>query len=133
MKQAIIAATAYCLALFGPGFVLGTMRVVLIMPRIGEFAATLLELPVMLTAAFFACRWAIRRWKVPNATSLRLVMASSFLALLLSMEMLLGIALFGRTMAEQWAAQTTPAGLLGLTAQCLAALLPMYVANGDRT
>ena len=131
MNRALIAGTAYFVALFALGFVLGTIRVMIVAPRFGQFAATLAEVPVMLTAAFFACRWAIRRWRVLPAIAVRWAMALCFLALLLSGEMLLGAILFERTVAEQYAAFATPAGLLGLTAQIIAALLPVFIAKGD--
>ena len=64
MKPALIAASAYFPALFALGFVFGTIRVIFVVPRIGELLATMAEVPVMLIAAYFACRWAIRRWQL---------------------------------------------------------------------
>ena len=133
MKRALIAGTAYFLALFALGFVLGTIRVMLVAPPFGELAATFAEVPVMLTAAFFACCWAIRRWHVPRTIAIRWAMVLWFLALLLLFETLGGATLFARTMAEQWAALATPAGLLGLSAQIIAALLPLFVGEGKRS
>lgn len=130
MKRALIAGIVYALALFALGFMLGTVRLMFVAPRFGELAATLLELPVMLTAAFFACRYVIGRWQVGGPKANRTAMALSFLALLLSLEMLLGVTLVGRTVAEQWATLTTPAGLLGLTAQIIAALFA-FVIDSD--
>lgn len=82
MKRALIAASAYFLTLFALGFALGTIRVLAVAPRIGELAATLAEVPVMLAAAFFVCRWAIRRWQVPPGPAIRWTMVLWFLALL---------------------------------------------------
>ena len=65
MKHALIAGTAYFLALFALGFVLGTIRVIYVAPRFGQFAATFAEVPVMLVAALFACRWTVGHWQVP--------------------------------------------------------------------
>lgn len=125
----MIAATAYFVALFALGFVLGTVRMLAIVPRFGPLLATLAEVPVMLVAAVFACRAAIRRWQVSRAAPIRWAMVLWFVALLFICETLLGTALFGRTAAQQWAALATPAGLLGVSAQLLAALLPMVVAR----
>lgn len=50
-------AVAYFLLVFGAGFVLGTVRVLLILPLVGERAAELLEMPLMLTVIVFAARW----------------------------------------------------------------------------
>jgi hypothetical protein len=133
MQRALIAASVYFLALFALGFVLGTIRVLVVAPRIGEIAAVFAEVPVMLTAAYFACRWAVRRWQVPRGIAIRWAMVLWFLALLLMFEALLGSLLFGRSLADQWAAVTGPAGLLGLSAQIIAALLPVFVGKQEPT
>lgn len=131
MNRPFTAATVYFLALFALGFLLGTIRVLFVSPRIGELAATLLEAPLMLIAAFFLCRWVVGRWRVPPDLAARGAMVLWFLLLLILFETLLGIALFGRTLGEIWAGLATPAGLVGLTAQTIAALLPLLV--GRRT
>ena len=118
--------------LFAFGFVLGTIRVLFVVPHIGELAATIAEVPVMLTAAYYTCRWAIRRWQVPSTTAIRLAMVPWFLALLFVFEALLGATLFGRSVAEQWTALGSPAGLVGISAQIIAAILPLFVSKGER-
>ncbi len=132
MKRALIAATVYFLALFALGFVLGTVRVLIVAPRIGVLRATVVEVPSMLTAAYFCCRRVIARWQVPTPWTARLVMALWFLALLTLSETVLGTALFGQTLARQWTALTAPAGLLGLTAQAIAASMPIFIGEGRR-
>ena len=133
MKRALVAGTAYFLALFVLGFVLGAIRVIFVVPRFGQLAATFAEVPVMLAAALFTCRWAIARWQVPCSRATRWAMALWFLALLFAFETLLGAALFGRTATEQWAALAAPAGLLGLSAQIIAALLPVFIGRRERS
>lgn len=132
MKRALAAATIYFFVLFTLGFVLGTIRVLFVAPRIGVMGATLIEVPLMLIAAFFMCRWAVERWQVPPTLSVRGVMALWFLVLLALFETLVGVALFGRTLAGTWAGLATPAGLIGLTAQAIAALMPLVVGRNGR-
>lgn len=129
MKRALTAATVYFLALFALGFVLGTIRVLFVAPQIGVLAATLLEVPLMLAAALFLCRWAVGRWQVPPDLALRGAMVLWFLVLLMLFETLVGVALFGRTLGETWAGLATQAGLIGLAAQVIAALLPTLVGR----
>ncbi len=131
MKRALLAASVYFLALFSLGFVLGTVRMVVIAPRFGALAGTITEVPIMLVAAFCACRWVIRHWRVPSASGTRWAMTIWFLVLLLVFETVLGVALFGRTMVQQWAALATLAGLVGLAAQIVAALLPTMVGRRE--
>ncbi|MDP3551804.1 MAG: hypothetical protein Q8R81_15600 [Novosphingobium sp.] len=132
MKRALIAATAYFLALFALGFALGTMRVLFAAPRIGPLGATLLEVPVMLAAAFFACRWTVGRWQVPTALAVRGAMALWFLVLLALLETLVGIVLFGQTLAGTWVGLATPAGQFGVSAQIITAVLPLVVGRNER-
>ena len=132
MKRSLTAATGYFLVLFALGFVLGTMRVLFVAPRIGVLRATLLEVNIMLTAAVFLSRWAIGCWQVPPNLSAREAMALWFLVLLALFETLVGVTLFGRTLAGTWAGLATPAGLIGLTAQIVVALLPVFVGRTGR-
>lgn len=133
LKSALIAGSVYFGVLFGLGFALGTIRVTLVAPRIGELAATMAEVPVMLLASWLACGWIVRRWSVPYRLPVRAAMGAWFLGLLLAAEALLGLTLFGRTGAEQWAALTSPAGLLGLAAQLAAALFPLTFQYTERS
>ena len=127
IRSAAIAGAVYFLLLFALGFVLGTIRVLFIVPQIGQFLAVIAEVPVMLTAAFLISRWTVQRWQVPPDTAIRWGMVLWFLALLIVFETSLGIAIFGRTVGEQWAAFGTPPGLVGLLAQFVAALLPVFI------
>lgn len=129
MSRTLTSATVYCLALFALGFVLGTIRVLFLALQIGELGATLLEVPVMLGAAFFLCRRVVGRWLVSPELAARWGMAFWFLVLLFLLETLVGVALFGRTMSDTLAGLATPAGLIRLTAQVIAALLPLFVGR----
>ena len=131
MHRALTAATVYFLALFALGFVLGTIRVLFVAPQIGVLGATLVEVPLMLGASFFLCRWVVGRWRVPPDLAARWGMALWFLVLLVLFETLVGAALFGRTLAGIWAGLATPAGLIGLSAQLVAALLPLLIGRRE--
>ncbi len=129
LKHALIAGTVYFLALFALGFALGTIRVTIMVPRFGVLASTIVEVPFMITAGYFICGWAIHNWHVSRASALRWAMALWFLVMLIAFETLLGALLFGRTTSEQWATLATPAGMIGLSAQTITALLPLFVGR----
>ena len=131
LRRALLAGTAFFLALFALGFALGTIRVLFVAPRIGPLGAVSLEVPIMLVAGFAICRWSVRRWQVSRAMTVRWAMTGWFLALLFLFETMLGATLFGRTLAEQWAALATPEGLLGISAQIVAALLPLFIGRNE--
>jgi hypothetical protein len=67
-RARIIAALrpslAYAALVFGVGFVLGSVRVFLVVPRIGVRWAELLEAPLMLFASFLAARFVTKFWGV---------------------------------------------------------------------
>jgi hypothetical protein len=56
------AAASYFAMVFGTGFLLGMIRVLWIVPRLGVRNAELLEQPLMLVAIFLSARWIIRRF-----------------------------------------------------------------------
>ena len=127
------AATAYFGIVFGLGFVLGTARVLLVAPALGDLAATLVELPLMIGASWIACGWVLRRWPVPGRWSPRLALGALAFALLIGAEVLLGRVGFGRDLAGQVAAMSSPAGITGLLGQIVFALLPLVRAvRGSR-
>jgi hypothetical protein len=117
------AGIAYFAMIFALGFVLGTVRVLFIIPYIGEWYATLLELPVILTASWFASGWLINGMQIAPDNASRLTMGLIAFSLLILADLMLGLA-FGRSLGEQASAITQPAGLLGLAGQIVFGLLP---------
>ena len=92
--------TIYFLLVFGAGFVLGTIRVLLIVPHVGDRAAELLEMPLMLLATVLAARWITRRFSEPRTSMSRLAIGGIALSLMLAAEIAVGIGLRGLTAAE---------------------------------
>jgi hypothetical protein len=117
------AGSAYFAIIFSLGFILGTIRVLAVIPRIGEFAATLLELPLILTASWFVSGWLIRKIEIAPDSASRLLMGAVAFGLAMIAEPLLGLS-FGRSLAEQWSALLRPAGLAGIAGQALFGLMP---------
>ena len=117
------AGSAYFAIIFSLGFILGTIRVLAVIPRVGELAATLLELPLILTACWFVSGWLIRKMHVAPDTASRLLMGAAAFGLAMIAEPLLGLS-FGRSLAEQWSALQRPAGIAGLAGQALFGLMP---------
>ncbi|MFN3371416.1 MAG: hypothetical protein ACK4Z0_07820 [Sphingomonadaceae bacterium] len=118
------AGLLYFLLVFGLGFLLGSLRVLLLAPWVGETLAVILELPIMLAAAWFICRALVRRLGVPATAAARLGMGALAFLLLIAAEIALGLALFARAPAEVAAGFRTRAGLLGLAGQILFAIFP---------
>jgi len=64
--KTIKAGVIYFAIVFGVGFVLGTIRVFLVVPRIGERAAELIEEPIMFVTVFLAARWLLRKFSLES-------------------------------------------------------------------
>jgi len=127
--RAVQAGITYFAVVFAAGFVLGTARVILLAPRLGELLATVLELPFMLAISWFACGKLIARFQIPPRTEPRLTMGAVAFALLMLAEVLLSVTLFNRSLNEFADALTTSTGLLGLGGQVLFGLMPVIRRN----
>jgi hypothetical protein len=62
--RAVLAGAAYAGIVFAGGFVLGTIRVLALSPRL--LPAVQLELPIMLALSWTTCRRITRRFAVPD-------------------------------------------------------------------
>lgn len=58
------AAFWYFGIVFGAGFVLGPIRILLLAPSLGDRVSELLELPIMLLVAVLAARWIVLRFQL---------------------------------------------------------------------
>lgn len=68
------AGVTYFAIVFAAGFAFGTVRVLLLVPRVGEISASLLELPIMLGISWFVCAQVIARYQVRPRVTPRLTM-----------------------------------------------------------
>jgi hypothetical protein len=106
--HAALAGGAYCLVLFGLGFLLGALRVTVVAPRIGVVAATALEaVPMLAAMAWVAPRLA--HWQgIPSRSVGRIAMGCVALALLVAVE----ITLAGSGLRAWLGNFTTPQGMI---------------------
>jgi hypothetical protein len=84
--QIVKAAVLYFALVFGTGFVLGTIRTLWVVPRLGTRTAELLEAPFMLVATVVAAQWTVARLALPPMSSARLGMGCIALGLLVLAE-----------------------------------------------
>jgi hypothetical protein len=117
MTRASKAGALYALIVFRIGFVLGTVRVLLIVPRLDETAAVLLEAPLILAASWFICRWCVDRLDVHRGIGPRSLMGTVAFLVLMAAEFALGRLGFGRSISEQLAAYASAPGAISLAAQ----------------
>lgn len=96
LKPAVI----YFLLVFGTGFVLGTIRVLLVVPLLGERTAELLEMPLMLIAIVVAAHWVNRRLLSHTGSSTTLSIGLIAMGLVLTADLVVGVALRGMSPGE---------------------------------
>ena len=123
MSRVTVPALVYFAVMLAAGFVLGTLRVLILVPHLGELAAVTLEVPVMLALSWLAAGWVLRRWPV-TGTGLRLAMGAIAFLMLMVAEAVLTVLLFGRPLASMPDAILTLPGLVGLAGQIGFALVP---------
>ncbi|MGE3690130.1 MAG: hypothetical protein AB7F98_01975 [Novosphingobium sp.] len=131
MTRIAINALAYSAAIFALGFVLGALRTVLLVPRIGALGAVLAELPLTLAASWLCARQVLRRRPL-SGRGAALAMGALAFALLIGAELALGVALFGQSAGQWLAALGTVPGLAGLAGQVLFALMPAWAMEPRR-
>ncbi|MCZ0961423.1 hypothetical protein [Paracoccus benzoatiresistens] len=118
------AALIYYAIIFACGTVLGIVRNMLLVPRLGSTAAVALEIPVMLALSWLVCGAILGRLAVPAPIPARIAMGATALALLWLSEALLAMVL-GAGASSFFTAFTTPAGALGALAQLAFAAFPV--------
>jgi hypothetical protein len=122
--RAIEAGALYAIIVFLLGFILGTIRVLLLAPRLGETIAVIVEAPIILGASWFVCRWCVSRLDVRRAVPARSLIGLVAFLVLMSAEVGMG-AVFGRPLGDQLAAYGSLAGAIGLAAQVIFAMFPV--------
>jgi len=108
------AGAVYFAVVFGAGFVLGTIRLIWVVPRLGERTAELIEAPVMLAITILAARWAVGRRAVPAVALQRLGMGLIGLGLLLVAELVVVVLVRGLTLSQYIASRDIVSGTVYL-------------------
>jgi hypothetical protein len=96
LKQAI----AYFALVFCTGFILGTIRVLWIVPKIGVRTAELIEMLPMFMAILLSARWINQHFADADDVFTRLKTGFLALSFLLAAEIALGVGLRGVSISE---------------------------------
>ncbi len=132
MCRSMKAAVAYFALVFGTGFILGAIRVPFLVPRWGERTAELVETPIMLVVVFFAARFVVRRFSLPERWAERVTVGVTALALMLIAEVLLAASLQDRSLREYIASRDPVSGTAYLIALALFAGMPSILMIAGR-
>ncbi len=119
----MLAGLIYALIVFAIGSVIGTIRILVLAPRVGATAAVALELPVMLIASWLSCSWVVGHFEVAS----RLAMSVVAFVTLMVLELGLSVLIFHRSLREHVSAYATVPGRIGLAGQVVFAIFPILV------
>ena len=118
------AGVLYFGIVFAAGFVLGTIRTLFLVPRLGEVAAVSIEAPVILGVSWAVAGFCIRRLGVPSDLTSRLFMGGVAFALLMLAEAGVSTEIFGNSLLGFLASLTSIPGIMGFASQIAFALFP---------
>jgi hypothetical protein len=129
VKETLKASAVYFALVFAAGFVLGTIRTLWVVPRLGARTAELAEAPIMFGISILAARWAVRHVQVSPLRSRRLAMGGVALGLMLLVEFTLGLWIRGTTIREYFAARDPVSGTVYFLTLGAFAVIPIFVGR----
>jgi hypothetical protein len=129
MKNTIKAGITYFAIVLGAGFVMGSVRVPFLVPRLGERMAELLEMPLMFVVILLGARFVVRKYALPTRTPVRLGAGLLALGLSLAAEVLLAAVLQDRSVVDYIASRDPVSGSVYLAMLVLFALMPLILAR----
>lgn len=127
--RVVKAGVAYFALVFAAGFVLGSIRVPFLVPRVGERIAELIETPFMFVVVVVATRFITNRYALPTQAVVRLAVGFIGLALLVAAEFLLAAILQQRSPEEFIASRDPVSGPVFALMLVLFALMPFIVGR----
>ncbi|GHA03230.1 hypothetical protein GCM10008090_10280 [Arenicella chitinivorans] len=132
MKEIIKYAAIYFIVVFSFGFVLGTIRVLLLVPNLGEQTAELIEAPFMVLVSFMAACF-IRNLSKEKLNSNDLLLVG-FLALGYLLAVELSVVLWVRELSVSEFVQSrySIAGIAYLVSLILYSLFPYFVSKQSK-
>ena len=126
----MIRGAVYFVLVFGVGFLLGIVRVLVLVPSLGERWAELAEMPLMLIAIIFAARFVVRRFPATQRASY-LVSGGIALVLLIVVEFSVVLTLRGMSISQYFAERDPVAGSVYVGMLVVFAVMP-WLLGGRR-
>lgn len=125
-------AALYFLLVFGAGFVLGTGRVLILVPLFGDRTAELLEMPLMLGIIVAAARWVVHH-KLDGRRSSALPVGFMAMGFVLLADLAVGIWLRGMSATEVFLDRDPISGAAYYVALLFFAVMPTIIVRLRQT
>jgi hypothetical protein len=127
--QILKAGVFYFTFVFGAGFVLGTIRTLWVVPRVGARKAELMEMPIMLVVIIMAARWTVLRLAMPPMQSARIGIGCIALVLMLVAEFGFVRWIRGLSIKQYFATRDPVSGTAYYLMLMVFAAMPLLVAR----
>ncbi|MEJ2177325.1 MAG: hypothetical protein P8Y12_05125 [Gammaproteobacteria bacterium] len=129
--KTLVRALVYFALVFGAGFLLGPIRILWLVPRVGERLAELIETPIMLIVIILAARFIARRF--PAARQIHCLYSGLIaLGLLLLSEGFLVSFVRGMSVSEYVVSRDPLTGSIYLMMLLVFALMPWWISRPKR-
>jgi hypothetical protein len=128
-KQIAKAGSLYFLLVFAAGFVLGTIRTLWVVPKLGVRTAELMEAPLMFGLSILAALWVVRRLRFPPDWLPRLAFGCVGLGLMLLVEFTFVLWIRGITIREYFATRDPISGGVYFLTLAAFAVMPVFVGR----
>lgn len=125
--QILKAGVLYFAFVFGAGFVLGIVRTLWVVPRVGTRRAELMEMPIMLVVTIVSARWIVLHFAVPSTPSSRLGMGCIALVLLFLAEFGFMLWLRGLSIRDYLSTRDPVSGAVYYVMLVVFAVMPLLV------
>lgn len=108
------------MAVFVFAFAVGSIRVTLVVPRLGPLLAVIIEAPIVLAVSWVASLWCIRRFNVSFDARARTLMGAVAFTFLMLLEVGFSVFVFGEPVGHhhtksKWMAMIRPSKKIPIT------------------
>lgn len=127
------AAVIYFSIVFGTGFVLGTLRVLFLLPRFGTRAAEMMEMPFMFIAIVLGARFTVRHFRLhASSPPISIVVGMLALCLVIMLEFTVVLWLRGMTFSDYLAERDAISGTVYYLMLLIFGVMPWLMVQCSR-
>lgn len=122
----------YSTLVFVAGFILGRIRLLFVVPKIGERYAELIEMPIMLIGIFDSARFIVRKLQSEVKLNSYLYIGILALLVLLIFEFTLVLGLQGMSIEEYFVSRDPISGTAYVLSLLIYMLMPLLIERKNR-
>lgn len=129
MKRIFINSLIYFTIVFLVGFILGTLRVLFLVPALGDRYAELIEMPFMLTAIYYSARYIVDRYSAIKTLSDFIYLGILALLMLLLFEFTIVLGVRGMTIDQYISSRDPISGTVYVLSLFIFMIMPFVIAR----